>query len=70
MNHFLIRGFMEMVVFRINKRFSYEIEKATLAKKEIVSSKVKMKLIHEAFFVIFALIRRLPDYVREQIKFI
>lgn len=55
MNHFLIRGFMEMVVFRINKRFSYEIEKATLAKKEIVSSKVKMKLIHEAFFVIFAL---------------
>jgi ATP-binding cassette, subfamily B, bacterial len=55
MNHFLVRGFMEMVVFRIHKRFGHEIEKAELAKKEIVSSKVKMSLIHEAFFAIFAL---------------
>ncbi len=55
MNHFLVRGFMEMVVFRINKRFGYEIKKAELAKKEIVNSKVKMTLIHEAFFAIFAL---------------
>lgn len=56
MNHYLIRGFMEMVVFRINKRFSYEIEKANESKKEIVSSKVKMTLIHEAFFTVFALL--------------
>lgn len=56
MNHFLIRGFMEMVVFRINRRFGYEIEKAAIAKKVIVDSKVKMTLIHEAFFTIFALI--------------
>jgi ATP-binding cassette, subfamily B, bacterial len=55
MNHFLVRGFMEMVVFRLNKRFGHEIEKAELAKKEIVGSKVKMSLIHEAFFAIFAL---------------
>lgn len=56
MNHILFRGFMEMVVFRINKRFKHEIEKAELAKKEIVNSKVKMTLIHEAFFAIFALL--------------
>ena len=56
MNHFLVRGFTEMVVFRINNRFKYEIEKAEAAKREIVSSKVKMALIHEAFFAIFALI--------------
>ncbi len=56
MNHFLVRGFMEMVVFRINKRFKYEIEKAETAKRQIVSSKVKMTLIHEAFFAVFALI--------------
>jgi ATP-binding cassette subfamily B protein len=56
MNHYLVRGFMEMVVFRINKRFSYEIKKAENAKKEIVASKVKMTLIHEAFFAIFALL--------------
>lgn len=56
MNHILVRGFMEMVVFRINKRFKHEIEKAELAKKEIINSKVKMTLIHEAFFTIFALL--------------
>lgn len=51
MNHFLVRGFMEMVIFRINKRFNYEIEKAKFAEKEIVGSKVKMTLIHEAFLL-------------------
>ncbi|NLC19475.1 MAG: ABC transporter ATP-binding protein, partial [Clostridiales bacterium] len=56
MNHILVRAFMEMVVFRINKRFKREISRAESAKKEIVSSKVKMKLIHEAFFTIFALL--------------
>lgn len=56
MNHYLVRGFMEMVVFRINKRFSREIEKAAACKKEIVDSKVKMALIHEAFFTVFALL--------------
>lgn len=56
LNHILIRAFMEMVVFRINKRFKHEISRAESAKKEIVSSKVKMKLIHEAFFTIFALL--------------
>ena len=49
MNHYLIRCFMEMVTFRINKRFNFEISKAYSAKKEIVNSKVKMTLIHEAF---------------------
>lgn len=56
MNHILVRGFMEMVVFRINKRFKHEIEKAEQARKDIVKSKVKMKLIHESFFTIFALL--------------
>ncbi|MDD6770783.1 ABC transporter ATP-binding protein [Inconstantimicrobium porci] len=56
MNHYMVRGFMEMVVFRVNKRFTYEIKKAENAKNIVVNSKVKMKLIHEAFFTIFALI--------------
>lgn len=55
-NHYLTRGFMEMVVFRVNRRFNFEIEKAEKAKGEIVDSKVKMTLIHEAFFTIFALL--------------
>ena len=56
LNHFLVRGFMEMVVFRVNRRFKYEIEKIDSASGEIVSSKIKMTLIHEAFFTIFAIL--------------
>lgn len=56
LNHFLVRGFMEMLVFRMNHQFPNEIKKATSAKKIIVSSKVKMNMIHEAFFTIFALL--------------
>lgn len=56
MNHFLVRGFVEMVVFRVNRRFKYEICQSKSAKKEIVGSKIKMTMVHEAFFSIFALI--------------
>lgn len=56
MNHFLIRGFTEMVTFRVNRRFNNECNKANKSKKEIVSSKIKMTLIHEAFFAVFALL--------------
>jgi ATP-binding cassette subfamily B protein len=55
LNKYLIRGFMELVVFRTNKRFHHEIGKATHASEEIIKSKTKMKMIHEAFFAIFAL---------------
>ena len=54
-NKYVIRGFMELVVFRTNKRFPSEITKAEEASREIVNSKTKMKMIHEAFFAIFAL---------------
>lgn len=56
LNHYLVRGFMEMLVFRMNKQFPNEIKKTQNAKKDIVSSKVKMNMIHEAFFTIFALL--------------
>ena len=56
MNHYLVRGFMEMLVFRMARQFPREIKKASLAKNEIVCTKVKMNMIHEAFFTIFALL--------------
>ena len=56
LNHFLVRGFMEMPVFRMKRQFPNEIKKASCAKRIIVSSKVKMTMIHEAFFTIFALL--------------
>ncbi|MFA9379206.1 MAG: ABC transporter ATP-binding protein [Lachnotalea sp.] len=54
-NKYIVRGFMELIVFRTNKRFDHEIEQSTTASEEIVKSKTKMKMIHEAFFAIFAL---------------
>lgn len=56
LNHFLVRGFMEMPVFRMKHQFPNEEKKALEAKHVIVSSKVKMTMIHEAFFTIFALL--------------
>lgn len=53
-NHYLVRGFMEMLIFRMKGQFSNEVKKAARAKEQIVSSKVKMTMIHEAFFAIFA----------------
>lgn len=56
LNHYLVRGFMEMPVFRMKKQFPNEMKRASGAKRIIVVSKVKMTMIHEAFFTIFALL--------------
>lgn len=56
LNRFLVRGFMEMLVFRMARQFPYEMKKVSVAKKNIVDSKTKMTMIHEAFFTIFALL--------------
>lgn len=61
LNHYLVRGFMEMLVFRMNKQFAHEMTKAMAAKQDIVSAKVKMNMIHEAFFTIFALLVAILD---------
>lgn len=61
LNHYLVRGLMEMLVFRMGKQFPCEIKKASDAKQDIVSSKVKMNMIHEAFFTIFALLVAILD---------
>lgn len=55
-NRRLVRGFMELVVFRTNKRFASELKSAHAERAEIVSSNVKMQLVHEAFFTAFAIL--------------
>ena len=50
-----------MLVFRMSKQFPSEIKKTCNAKEDIVSSKVKMNMIHEAFFTIFALLVAMLD---------
>lgn len=56
LNKHLIRGFMELVVFRTNKKYDAEIEVSKKGIKEIVDEKTKIKLVHEIFFSVFALI--------------
>ena len=61
LNNYLVRGFMEMLIFRMSKQFPNEIKKTNNAKESIVSAKVKMNMIHEAFFTIFALLVAMLD---------
>ena len=56
LNKHLIRGFMELVVFRTNKKYDSEIKIAKEGIKNIVDGKTKIKLVHEIFFSTFALI--------------
>ena len=56
LNKHLVRGFMELVVFRTNKKYDSEIKVTKEGIKNIVDSKTKIKLVHEIFFTAFALI--------------
>lgn len=56
LNKHLVRGFMELVVFRTNKKYDMEIEITENGIKNIVNNKVKIKLVHELFFTLFELI--------------
>lgn len=56
LNKHLIRGFMELVVFRTNKKYDTEIALTENGIKNIVNGKTKIKLVHEMFFTIFSLI--------------
>lgn len=55
-NHLWIRGFMEMVTFRLNGIFDREVFKVNRLHKRLIQSKIKMTLVHEAFFSIFAVL--------------
>ena len=56
LNKHLIRGFMELVVFRTNKKYDTEIKVTKDGIKNIVDGKTKIKLVHEVFFTSFELI--------------
>ncbi len=55
-SRFSVRGFMELVVFRLNKRFRREIERVESLSDTIVKSKAQMRMVHELFFVLYAYI--------------
>jgi ABC-type multidrug transport system fused ATPase/permease subunit len=51
---FSTRGFMELVVFRINGRFQKELERVKSLSDEYVRSRAKIYLVQELFFTGFA----------------
>lgn len=63
LNKHLVRGFMELVVFRTNKKFDTEIQVTKNEIKNITDSKTKIKLVHEIFFTGFALIVNLLQVI-------
>ena len=56
LNKHLVRGFMELVIFRTNKKYDTEIKVTKEGIKNIVNAKTKIKLVHETFFTVFAFI--------------
>ncbi|MEC0088922.1 ABC transporter ATP-binding protein [Paenibacillus macquariensis] len=53
MSRYSIRGFMELVVFRTNKRYDKEINKLNDTARHIIRKSAQLKMIHESFFAIF-----------------
>ena len=56
LNKHLVRGFMELVVFRTNKKYDTEIKVTKNGIINVVNAKTKIKLVHELFFTLFALL--------------
>ncbi|MBV7392473.1 ABC transporter ATP-binding protein/permease [Enterococcus sp. ALS3] len=52
----LVRGITELVTFRINQRYSKEINSYQNHSKVVVNNIAKMTMTHELFFTIFALL--------------
>jgi ATP-binding cassette subfamily B protein len=56
MSKYSIRGFMELVVFRLNKRYEKEIVRLNTTAGVIVKKSTQIRMIHELFFATFALL--------------
>lgn len=55
MSRYSIRGFMELVVFRTNKKYEQEIRKINDSARNIIQKSAQLQMIHESFFAIFEL---------------
>jgi len=56
LSKFSVRGFMELVVFRVNGRFKNELARVRGISDEIVRSRAKIYLVQELFFTGFAVL--------------
>ncbi|MEK3790560.1 ABC transporter ATP-binding protein [Paenibacillus sp. FSL R7-0204] len=55
MSRYGVRGFMELVVFRTNKKYAQEIGRLNRAAQQIIRQSAKLQMIHESFFALFEL---------------
>lgn len=56
LNKRLIRGFMELVIFRTNKKYDVELRKVDEEIKDITKGRTNIKLVHEIFFTAFEIL--------------
>ena len=56
LNKHLIRGFMELVIFRTNKKYDTELSKIDEEITDITKGRTKIKLVHEIFFTAFEIL--------------
>ena len=56
LNKHLIRGFMELVIFRTNKKYDTELLKIDEEITDITKGRTKIKLVHEIFFTAFEIL--------------
>lgn len=56
LNKHLIRGFMELVTFRTNKKYDVELSKIDDEITDITKGRTKIKLVHEIFFTAFEIL--------------
>lgn len=55
-NKNFVRNIMEMLVFRINRRYKKEIERIDNISGDIVKTKTNLRMIHESFFTTFEIL--------------
>lgn len=56
LNKRLIRGFMELVIFRTNKKYDVELANIDEEIIDITKGRTKIKLVHEIFFTAFEIL--------------
>lgn len=55
MSRYGVRGFMELVVFRTNKKYAQEIARLNESARQIIRQSARLQMVHEAFFALFEL---------------
>lgn len=56
MSRGFVRALMEIVVFRVNRRFKKEIEEYSKVSDDTVLARTRIRMVHELFFALFALL--------------